>query len=117
MHGWDLVHTDFNHTNILFDGDGTLTGVIDWDLSTARGDRHFGLVKLRYLLAWEAPDPVVLARLDELLEDLIEPRTLLTYWAHWGLRLVDWTISHFKPSDVEEHLRLAESRLLHRGEG
>lgn len=111
MRGSDLLHTDFNHTNVLFDDDDNLTGVIDWDLSTARGDRHFALVKLRFLLAWEAPDPVVLARLDEILEDLIEPETLRLYWAHWSLRLVEWTISNFGPKDVEVHLRLAESRL------
>lgn len=114
MHGTDLVHADLNHTNVLFDDDGTLTGVIDWDLSTARGDRHFGLVKMRYILQWEAPDPVVLARLDEILEDLIEPDTLRAYWAHWGLRLVDWSISHFGPREIDLHLELAESRLLAR---
>lgn len=47
----DLLHTDYNHTNVLFDEHNRPTGVIDWDQAAAQGDRHFALVKLRYLLA------------------------------------------------------------------
>lgn len=109
MSGADLVHPDFNHTNVLFDDNDRITGVIDWDIS--RGDRHFALVKLRFLLAWEDPNPAVLARLDELLDQLIAPETLLLYWAHWSLRMVDWTIRHFGPKDVDIHLGVADTRL------
>ena len=110
MHGDDLLHPDYNHTNVLFNDNDALTGVIDWDLS--RGDRHFALVKLRYLLAWEDPNPTVMARLDELLEALIEPETLVIYWAHWGLRMVDWMlINDFGAAATNIHLGLAEARL------
>lgn len=112
MGGDDLLHTDYNHTNVLFDGSDALTGVIDWDEAAARGDRHFALVKLRYLLAWEDPNAAVMARLDELLEELIDPDTLLIYWAHWGLRLVDWMlVNDFGPAATDIHLSLAETRL------
>lgn len=112
MRGDDLVHLDFNTENVLFDADGTVTGVVDWAGSYRRGDRRFALVKLRYLLAWEHPDPAVLARLDELLDAMIEPETLLIYWAHWGLRMVDWTIRTCRRQDVELHLDVAGSRLM-----
>jgi hypothetical protein len=112
MSGDDLLHTDYNHSNVLFDEHNKLTGVIDWDQAAARGDRHFALVKLRYLLAWEDPNPIVMARLDELLAELIDPETLLIYWAHWGLRMVDWMlINDFGPAATEIHLSLAETRL------
>ncbi len=111
MRGNDLVHGDYNHENVLFDDHGRVTGVVDWAGSTCRGDRRFALVKLRFLLAWEQPDPAVLARLDELLDTMIEPETLLVYWAHWSLRMVDWTIQTARPVDVELHLDVAASRL------
>ena len=89
MRGDDLVHADFNPENVLFDDEGTVTGVVDWAGSTCRGDRHFALVKLRFLLAWDTlfppgRDPAVLARLDELLDAMIEPETLLVY-GHTGV--------------------------------
>jgi aminoglycoside phosphotransferase (APT) family kinase protein len=111
MHGDDLVHGDYNHENVLFDDYGRVTGVVDWAGATSRGDRRFALVKLRFLLAWELRDPRVLARLDELLDAVIEPETLLVYWAHWSLRMVDWTIRTARPVDVELHLDVAASRL------
>lgn len=111
MFGDDLLHTDFNHENVLFDDHGNLTAVIDWDGSAWRGDRHFALVKLRFLLAWEYPEPTVLARLDELLDALIEPETLRLYWAEWSLRMVDWTIRTCRPADVDVHVGVADTRL------
>ena len=116
MRGDDLVHADFNPENVLFDDDGSVTGVVDWAGCICRGDRHFALVKLRFLLAWDTlfppgRDPAVLARLDELLDDLIEPETLLGYWAHWSLAMVDFTFRTARPVDVELHLDVATSRL------
>lgn len=53
-----------------------------------------------------------MARLDELLAELIDPETLLIYWAHWGLRMVDWMlINDFGRAATEIHLSLAETRL------
>jgi hypothetical protein len=103
MHGDDPLHSDYNHENVLFDDQGQVTGVVDWAGSARRGDRRFALVKLRYLLAWELRDLALLTRLDELLETMIDPETLLVYWAHWGLRMVDWTIRTARPADVELH--------------
>jgi hypothetical protein len=109
MHGDDPLHSDYNHENVLFDDQGQVTGVVDWAGSARRGDRRFALVKLRYLLAWELRDLALLTRLDELLETMIDPETLLVYWAHWGLRMVDRTIRTARPVDVELHLDVAAS--------
>jgi aminoglycoside phosphotransferase (APT) family kinase protein len=111
MQGNDLVHGDFNHENVLFDDHGAVTGVVDWNGAVSRGDRRFALVKLRFLSAWTRADPAVLLHLDRLLEEMIEPETLLMYWAHWSLRMVDWTIQNGWPNAVELHLDVAETRL------
>ncbi|WP_020576674.1 hypothetical protein [Actinopolymorpha alba] len=54
----------------------------------------------------------MLARLDELLDAMIEPDTLRLYWAEWSLRWVNWTIRNHRPADVELHLDVADSRLV-----
>ncbi len=46
------------------------------------------------------------AVLDAIPEDVLRPA-----WAHMGLRMVDWAIRHFAPSDVEHWLDLAEQRM------
>lgn len=114
--GHDLVHLDFNPENVLFDSDNKITGVVDWDGSASRGDRRFALIKLRFELAWGSlyppgPDPAVVRRLDEYLDATIEPETLRLYWAHWSLRMLGWTISHFPARDIDLHIDLALSRL------
>ncbi|MEV6967690.1 phosphotransferase [Hamadaea sp. NPDC051192] len=100
--GDDLVHLDFHPGNTLF-GDGTLTGVVDWD-GAGRGDRALDLVTLRFDVALR--NPALLPVLDERLAGLA-PDRLRAYWAHMSLRLVDWAIRHHGPSDVDFWLRVA----------
>jgi hypothetical protein len=102
--GPDLVHTDFHPGNVLVD-DGRISGVVDWD-GIGRGDRALDLVVLRFDLHLRAPD--LGGWMDEVLSQSVPADRLRAYWAHTGLRLVDWAIRHFGPSDVDHWLDLAE---------
>lgn len=118
--GDDLVHCDLTPGNLLFDATGALSAVVDWHGANglARGDRAFGLVVLRFDLAWGGAldprypriDPAAIGRLDECLDSLPE-RRLRRYWASMSLRMVDWTIRHHRPEDVEHQLAFAATRL------
>jgi aminoglycoside phosphotransferase (APT) family kinase protein len=104
MTGDDLIHMDFHPGNVLVDG-GRLTGVVDWD-GAARGDRHFDLVTLRFVLAGRHPRLV--AMIDERLAG-VPARRLRAYWAHMSLRQVDWSIRHHDAATVQRWLAVAES--------
>lgn len=106
MVGDDLVHLDFHPGNVLVDA-GRLTGVIDWDGAT-RGDRHFDLVTLRFMLTGH--DPGLVRPIDARLNAISERRRL-AYWAHMSLRLVDWSIRHHDDATVTHWLDVAESGL------
>ncbi|TQM04231.1 phosphotransferase [Pseudonocardia kunmingensis] len=122
MAGDDLVHLDFHPGNVLVDRTGTVTGVIDWD-SVGRGDHRFALVTLRFDLAVPgtgAADRSARAAatrwLDNRIDDLFGASpdgaaTLRAYWAHMGLRQVDWAIRHHGPDDVDRWLTVAAARL------
>jgi aminoglycoside phosphotransferase (APT) family kinase protein len=119
MTGDDLVHTDFTVPNVLFDESGQVTGVVDWNFGIARGDRRFGLVKLRFDLTWAALDATgaeraaqqaAIDRVDAALAEL-EPALLRMYWAHWTLYQLHWAIRSGARHVIELHLRLGE-RLL-----
>jgi phosphotransferase family enzyme len=117
MAGDDLVHLDFHAGNVLVDRTGAVTGIVDWD-GVGRGDHAFALVTLRFDLAVPGVDArdrsarAAAARwLDTRIDDLIEPTTLRAYWAHMGLRMVDWAIRHHGPDDVDRWLAVAASRL------
>jgi aminoglycoside phosphotransferase (APT) family kinase protein len=117
MAGHDLVHTDFHPGNVLVDRTGAVTGVVDWD-GVARGDHRFALVTLRFDLAVPGVDAQdrsarsAAARwLDNRIDDLLDAATLRAYWAHMGLRMVDWAIRHHDPDDVDRWLTVAASRL------
>ncbi|WP_408992589.1 phosphotransferase [Streptomyces sp. 1268] len=106
--GDDAVHMDFHPGNLLATG-GSITGVIDWD-GAARGDHRFDLVTLRFGIHGGGADPGVARHLDAVLdtfpEDVLRPA-----WAHMSLRMVDWAVRHFTPSEVEHWLDLAEQRV------
>ncbi|MFE3429438.1 phosphotransferase [Streptomyces sp. NPDC059171] len=106
--GPDAVHMDFHPGNMLATG-GTITGVIDWD-GAARGDCRFDLVTLRFDMHAKEAEPGVTQRLDAMLDSIPE-EILRPSWAHMSLRLVDWAIRHFTPTDVEHWLDLAEQRM------
>ncbi|NUR30254.1 MAG: aminoglycoside phosphotransferase family protein [Catenulispora sp.] len=102
-YGEDLVHLDYHCGNVLTE-DGRLTGVVDWD-GAGRGDRAIDLMTLRYDLALRAPH--LAGPVDERLAAVGDlPR--LAYAMHMGLRLVDWSIRHHGPADVEFWLDIAE---------
>lgn len=105
--GDDAVHLDYQPGNILADQD-RITGVVDWD-GAGRGDRRMDLVTLRFGLHTTTADPIVISRLDQILDGF--PRDVLVpMWAHMSLRMADWAIRHFTPGDVEHWLDLAEQR-------
>ncbi|GAA3864771.1 phosphotransferase family protein [Streptomyces sedi] len=107
LEGDDAVHLDFHPGNMLA-VDGTLTGVIDWD-GAGRGDRRLDLVTLRFGVHAEGTGPGVEERLDEVLDAMPE-EVLRPAWAHMSLRMVDWSIRHHTPADVEHWLDLAARR-------
>ena len=117
MAGDDLVHMDFHPGNVLVDRTGAVTGIVDWD-GAGRGDHRFALVTLRFDLAVPGIDAQdrsarsAAARwLDNRIDDLFDEATLRAYWAHMGLRQVDWAIRHHGPDDVDRWLTVAASRL------
>jgi aminoglycoside phosphotransferase (APT) family kinase protein len=107
LSGDDAVHCDYHPGNILT-SHGQITGVIDWD-GAGRGDRRLDLVTLRFGMHAITADPGTTERLDQLLDDL-PPHVLAPMWAHMSLRMTDWAIRHFTPSDVDHWLHLAEQR-------
>jgi aminoglycoside phosphotransferase (APT) family kinase protein len=119
MVGDDLVHPDYTLGNVLYDETDRITGVVDWNLGAARGDRRFALVGLRFDLAWSTlydggehgVTQETIDRLDEILDETIEPTLLRVYWAHWTLNRLDWVISHHSRETIDLFLALGESRL------
>jgi hypothetical protein len=82
MAGDDLVHTDYNLANVLFDADGTISGVVDWN--------------------WGA------ARLDEVLASW-DPALLAVYEAHWLVSRLHAAIQNNSGAErIEEDLDRAE---------
>jgi aminoglycoside phosphotransferase (APT) family kinase protein len=103
-----LVHLDLHTDNVLADGDGRLTGIIDWEGACA-GDPRFDLVRYAYDL--DGHDQPVW----DLVEATgIEPRVIRAYVAHHALRCTGWAIRHH-PEDVPRQLDRAE-RVLDRYE-
>jgi aminoglycoside phosphotransferase (APT) family kinase protein len=120
LSGSDLVHTDFTVPNALLDGDGAVTGIVDWNNGAARGDRDFALVKLLFDLTWDAAapgggrhhiQPEALEHLHRRLTDRLDPPRLRAYWAHWTLVMLHWTIRSGDENAVELHLDLGEREL------
>lgn len=115
--GDDLVHTDYSFGNVLFDDQGQISGVVDWNFGAARGDRRFALLGMRHHLAAEgdqyAGQQDAINHLDEILNATIEPTLLRRYWAHWTVHNVHWSIrDNFPPERIDQDLRRAESCLV-----
>jgi aminoglycoside phosphotransferase (APT) family kinase protein len=124
--GEDLVHLDYSLGNVLYDEPHHITGVVDWNLGAARGDRRFALIKLRIDLAWDRstflqfPDQAsyhvrqeALDRMDEILATTIEPSLARSYWAHWIQQHAGWAIGNRRePETVDLFLSLGEDHLL-----
>lgn len=106
LSGDDLIHLDFHPENVLIDDAGTVTGVVDWD-AIGRGNGDFDLITLRFDLARRAPD--LGSWLGEQLADRVPDEVAQVCWAHLSLRLVDWSIRHLTPADVNAWLDVAET--------
>lgn len=119
MVGDDIVHVDFARGNLLWDKQGRITGVVDWNHGIARGDRRFALVGLRSDLEWSRLFPPsrslitndAIDRLDDILQRMVEPATLRRYWAHWTLSKLHGVIPQNTPEWIELFLGLGERRL------
>jgi aminoglycoside phosphotransferase (APT) family kinase protein len=108
MTGDDLVHTDYSLENVLFDEQGHISGVVDWNQGAVRGDRRVALIKR--LGADEHPNvlPEAHERIDQVLAG-IDPTALKIYQAHWKVLHVHYAISNKLRDDRIEHdLRAAE---------
>lgn len=116
MTGADVVHTDYSLGNVLWDEQGQISGVVDWNFGIARGDRRFALLGMRFHLATEGDQyegqQAAIDRLDEILATTIDPALLRIYWAHWSVHRVHWSIHNGFLSDRIDHdLSFAESHL------
>lgn len=102
----DVVHFDFNPSNILVDN-GQVSGVIDWE-GTCAGDCSFDLATLLFY-AYDVLE--VREHLLDTLRKRVSPGVLRVYMAHLILRQVDWSIRHHARSIVASYLRVAEDVL------
>ncbi|HEX3811670.1 MAG TPA: phosphotransferase [Mycobacteriales bacterium] len=117
--GDDLLHVDYARGNVLSDENGRITGVVDWNLGVARGDRLLALVSLRSDLQWSALFPegaggverAAIDHLDRILEARIDLTTLRAYWAFWTLMKLDGLIEENAPRAIELFLDLGFRRL------
>jgi aminoglycoside phosphotransferase (APT) family kinase protein len=109
MRGDDLVHTDYSPGNVLFDDEGRVSGVVDWNFGAARGDRHYALVGLRWgSVGVRTIRPDEMNRIDAVLAEL-DPALRRSYEAHWATYQVHRSITEAFPSDrIAADLAFAE---------
>jgi aminoglycoside phosphotransferase (APT) family kinase protein len=92
----DIVHFDFQPSNILVDS-GTISGVVDWEGSCA-GDCTFDLATLLFY-SYDVPE--LRRRLWRESLERAAPDALAVYLAHLILRQVDWSIRHHDRDTVD----------------
>jgi aminoglycoside phosphotransferase (APT) family kinase protein len=102
----DVVHFDFNPSNILIEN-GQVSGVIDWE-GTCAGDCTFDLATLLFY-AFDELD--VREHLLDAIMQRVSPAMLSVYMAHLILRQVDWSIRYHNRVTVDYYLRVAEDVL------
>jgi Phosphotransferase enzyme family len=102
----DVVHFDFNTSNILIEN-GQVSGIIDWD-DTCAGDCTFDLATLLFY-SYEALD--VREQLLLAIRKRVSPGVLSLYMAHMILRQVDWSIRFHDRATVDYYLRVAQKVL------
>ena len=117
MAGNDLLHTDYSLGNVLFDDNGQISGIVDWNFGADRGDRRYALLAIRANLvnegAWYEGYQAALDRLDEVLTNMIDPALLRIYLAHRAVHSLHESIQHFphRPDRIERDLRAVEEQL------
>lgn len=119
MRGDDLVHLDLTVPNMLFDPDGNICGVVDWNYGLARGDRHYALAKLLHTLSFDAatapadrrPTPQALSRVEQLLTERLDPATFRRYWAAKTLNMMCVSLRWGTEEAFTTWLELGESKL------
>ncbi|MEQ4206177.1 aminoglycoside phosphotransferase family protein [Actinopolymorpha sp. B9G3] len=119
IEGGDLVHVDLTVPNALFDTDGAISGLVDWNYGVARGDRHYGLVKLLHNLSHAAmtadgdqhPTRQAVDHAAQMATAVLDPTTLRRYWAHQSLNMLYASIRWGTEDAVQTYLELGESRL------
>ncbi len=98
-HTNDIVHGDFQHTNILIH-DEQISGIVDWDGSFA-GDCIFDIATLLFYSY-----DVVEVR-EQLWKYVLERATLKLlsmYFAHLILRQVDWSLRYHDQTTSERYI-------------
>ena len=95
----DIVHGDFQHTNILMH-DEQISGVIDWDASSA-GNCIFDVATLLFY-SYDVLD--VRERLWDYALERATLKLLSTYFAHLILRQVDWSLRHHDQTTSERYI-------------
>ena len=116
MSGNDLVHPDYTFGNVLYDDRGQVSGVVDWNWGVGRGDCHLALVRIYIDLFWSMVYPgsvheSAFTRLDEVVEERIDPRVLRMYWAHITLGQLNFWIRDGSAQAIALFQRFGEHRL------
>lgn len=102
----DVVHTDFQHTNILVH-EHQISGVIDWDAPYA-GDAIFDIATL---LFYSYEDLPVRERLWQYALERASLNLLSVYLAHLILRQVDWSLRHHDQATIDRFLNRGNALL------
>ena len=95
----DVVHADFQHSNILVH-DHQVTGVVDWDAVHA-GDCVFDIAML---LFYSYDDREGREQLWQYVLERGSLRLLGVYLAHLILRQVDWSLRHHDQRTIDRYL-------------
>ncbi len=103
----DVVHGDFQHTNILVHDD-QIAGVVDWDAVHA-GDCVFDIATL---LFYSYDDRIVREQLWQYALERASFRLLSVYLAHLILRQVDWSLRYHDQKTIEGYLNRGSTLLV-----
>ena len=103
----DVVHGDFQHTNILVQNH-QITGVVDWD-NVHAGDCVFDIATL---LFYSYDDRTVREQLWQYALERASLRLLSVYLAHLILRQVDWSLRYHDQGTVERYLNRGDALLV-----
>lgn len=95
----DIVHADFQHSNILIH-DEQISGIVDWDGSFA-GDCTFDIATLLFY-SYDVVE--VREQLWEYALERVSLKLLSMYFAHLILRQVDWSLRYHDQTTSERYI-------------